>query len=226
MGVAFAYGLIHALGPGHRKTVLVSYFLAEGAQTGTGILAGAAMSGLHAASAVAVVGVGYVLVHGSVGLILEDAGFLMEIVSYAAVAAVGTLMLALRIREIVKTRRGATSGESIEGKARPHRRSGGRGLPALVIASGIVPCPGAAMLLILALSLGAAPLGVFAVIAMSAGMAAALLVISVSTILLRDRVLRFSRGTGAAAGVIHGILSIGGATAVAAFGAFMLLTRL
>ena len=46
LALAFAYGLLHALGPGHRKLALAAYFLARPLQ---GVAAGTSVALLHAA---------------------------------------------------------------------------------------------------------------------------------------------------------------------------------
>jgi ABC-type nickel/cobalt efflux system permease component RcnA len=55
-GLAFLYGVVHALGPGHGKLVVVSYFLSREAQIGRGLLMGLQIAVFHVISAMVVVG--------------------------------------------------------------------------------------------------------------------------------------------------------------------------
>jgi nickel/cobalt exporter len=50
LGLAFAYGLLHALGPGHRKMALAAYFVARPSHPLQGVTAGASVAFLHAAA--------------------------------------------------------------------------------------------------------------------------------------------------------------------------------
>jgi hypothetical protein len=52
LGLAFAYGVIHALGPGHGKVFVGTYFLTRNATPGQGVLAGVVIGFLHVFSAV------------------------------------------------------------------------------------------------------------------------------------------------------------------------------
>ena len=53
--LAFAYGVVHALGPGHGKLVVVSYFLSREARIGRGLLMGLQIAAFHVISAMVVV---------------------------------------------------------------------------------------------------------------------------------------------------------------------------
>ncbi|HPS44714.1 MAG TPA: hypothetical protein PK542_09530, partial [Treponemataceae bacterium] len=52
MGVSFLYGILHALGPGHRKTVIFSLYLARKAPPWEPAGTGALLAILHAGAAV------------------------------------------------------------------------------------------------------------------------------------------------------------------------------
>ena len=54
LAVAFIYGLVHALGPGHGKMVIASYFLIKGEKTSQALKAGFLTSIVHTISALSV----------------------------------------------------------------------------------------------------------------------------------------------------------------------------
>jgi len=55
LGFSFAYGVIHALGPGHGKSIVVAYFLSRPGNYPQGILLGNTLTFVHVFSAVTVV---------------------------------------------------------------------------------------------------------------------------------------------------------------------------
>lgn len=171
---AFAYGLLHAAGPGHRKTVVFSLFLARKARWWEPLAAGFLTAGIHAAVGVSLVGI-LSLLSGAVASLagVEGMRIWMEGITFAVLALVA-LILAIR------TVRGLLAGKThSHGPHGPHGVTeedgedgvaGGK-LYAFAAVSSLVPCPGATMLLLFALYLDLPLLGVLGVLAMSAGMA-------------------------------------------------------
>jgi len=53
--IAFVYGVVHTLGPGHGKAVVVSYFVGHGGSLGRGIRMGTQIALFHVLSAIVVV---------------------------------------------------------------------------------------------------------------------------------------------------------------------------
>ena len=66
-GLAFLYGVVHALGPGHGKLVVVSYFLSREAQIGRGLLMGLQIAVFHVISALVVVALADLLLRQAFG---------------------------------------------------------------------------------------------------------------------------------------------------------------
>ena len=60
LAISFLYGLIHALGPGHGKMVIASYFLARDSNKIDAIKAGFLTSIIHTISALLTTGILYV----------------------------------------------------------------------------------------------------------------------------------------------------------------------
>jgi len=52
LALAFAFGMVHALMPGHGKTVIFSYFLGSGARLTTGVAMAVKIAALHVGTAV------------------------------------------------------------------------------------------------------------------------------------------------------------------------------
>ena len=67
VGLAFLYGVIHALGPGHGKLVVASYFLARDARIMRGLLMGLQIAVCHVLSAMVVVAAADLLLRQAFG---------------------------------------------------------------------------------------------------------------------------------------------------------------
>src|SRR5262245_36573964 len=95
--LSFAYGVLHAAGPGHGKAVISSYVLADGRTVRRGILLAFLAALIQALSALLVVGV-LVLVLRSTGLQIRAVEAWLETASWALVALVGVWLLYYQLR--------------------------------------------------------------------------------------------------------------------------------
>jgi len=208
LALAFAYGALHAAGPGHGKAVAVSYVLARRESPGRAALLGAIMGAAHAASAVALVFGLYLVLERSLMARFTAQGIWLERASYALVCAIALWLLARALR-----------GEEQEQGA---RGVADRGLWATGLATGLVPCPGAAIVLLFALALGAPGIGLGAVAAMALGMGATIATAAVLAALCRQRVTALAATRSRRAATLDRTLSLLGALATLALGATLL----
>lgn len=156
LAMAFAYGALHAAGPGHGKAVATSFVIARGESPARAALLGLVMGATHAASAaLLVLGLHAVLEH-SLMAHFQSSGIWIERVSYAIVGLIALWL----VYEAVTDQPGSDNGPTA-----PHRDLWATGL-----AAGMVPCPGAAIVLLFSVSLGATGFGLAAVAAMALGM--------------------------------------------------------
>jgi ABC-type nickel/cobalt efflux system permease component RcnA len=221
-GVAFAflYGVLHTLGPGHGKFAVTSYFLAREARLWRGLLVGAQIGVVHVISAVFLflaVDVSFRHLLGS-----SPAEFLwIRLLSYAATAAVGLLMLWGALRD---------SGPKHDGHGHSHtaciQGSQVRAQGLLALGVGLVPCTGALLVMLYAMANDMLVTGVLMTAAIGAGMAAAMSGLGILTILARQTVLRRVETWGQKPGRARRVLEIGGATVLLAFSALMLIGSL
>ncbi|HKL84819.1 MAG TPA: hypothetical protein VJ861_00625 [Treponemataceae bacterium] len=155
LGIAFLYGLVHALGPGHRKTIVFSLFLAKKARAWEPLGTGLVLSFLHGGSSVVIM----LIFRGVTGAISGKTDIVtryMEGLSYIVLIIVALFLSVLSLRDLFPS-------NSVSDKPRKI------GIGALFL-SGLYPCPGAILVLILALTLNRMWTGVFAVFSMSLGM--------------------------------------------------------
>lgn len=203
LGISFLYGLLHALGPGHRKTVLAGYFLGRRESPLRGIVAGGLLAAAHAGSAVVVVWALYVFAVESMTLSVSRVEQILLPLTYAFILLLGVWML-------------------VEGMRR-HSHSPGRGRTGLwgIVLSGLVPCPAAAAVMLFAVSSGSPWVGVVSVLAMSAGMGVVLGGVGLAGSLFRDRLalLLAGRGRGPA---VERALHLAGGILLILFGGLML----
>ncbi|SIQ34665.1 ABC-type nickel/cobalt efflux system, permease component RcnA [Alkalispirochaeta americana] len=226
LSLAFAYGVIHSLLPGHRKVLLVSYFMAETARPLTGLIAGFSLAAVHAGAAVLVVLGAYFLVETSLSATVAQASMAIHLTTSVLVLLVGLVMLVLKIRE---ARHGHGedhgheedhgSGCGCQGTAQGDRPDSSRKLLPVIVLSGLVPCPGSSMIMIFALSVGVLALGLIAVGAFAVGMALSLSGVCIATIFVKERIhllLESRRGHS-----LHHGIEIGSAAAMVLFGLFL-----
>lgn len=199
LALALAYGAVHAAGPGHGKAVATTFVLARGEPPARAALLGLAMGAAHAASAVALVLVLDLATRGADMAGFSNRGLWMERVGYAVVACLALWIMAegLRGRES-RNGEGASPGS-------------GRGFWATALATGLTPCPGAAVVLFFSMALGAQWLGLAAVGAMALGMGATIAAAATAAACCRTSVLALSASRPALVdGLRRGLSLVGG----------------
>ena len=117
VSLSFLYGVFHAAGPGHGKAVISSYMIANEVALRRGVLLAALSSLLQAATAVAVVGAAYYLLRG-LSISMTEATHVMEIASYALIAAFGLWLLT---RKLMSLRAGGPAAAAQSHAIHPHR---------------------------------------------------------------------------------------------------------
>lgn len=92
LGISFAYGIFHAAGPGHGKAVISSYLVANEETARRGIVLSFASALMQALVAVAIVGIGALLLNATARS-LCGAERVIEIASYGLIAAFGARLV-------------------------------------------------------------------------------------------------------------------------------------
>jgi nickel/cobalt transporter (NicO) family protein len=92
LGISFAYGIFHAAGPGHGKAVISSYLVANEETARRGIVLSFASALMQALVAVAIVGVGALLLNATAKSMC-GAERVIEIASYGLIAAFGARLV-------------------------------------------------------------------------------------------------------------------------------------
>jgi ABC-type nickel/cobalt efflux system permease component RcnA len=210
MALAFLYGVIHAVGPGHGKSVVASYFMAHRARWTGGVLMGSLISLTQGISAVALVGI-LALVLRAKQVEILNRGTLVEFISYALIVALGVWMF-------FRAATGRLHAHDDSGRDHDHRGHTRRLDARLILATGLTPCASAIIIMLFALANGAFGLGVAAVAVLTLGMAVTISTIGVATVLGRSALLavidragmethRLERGIAMAASVVIVLVS-------------------
>jgi ABC-type nickel/cobalt efflux system permease component RcnA len=220
LGIAFAYGVFHAAGPGHGKAIVASYIIANEAQLRRGAAVAAAAAALQGLVAVALVAV-VAMILGGTRLTLSSAVNLIELGCYAAIAAFGAWLLQRKLRGLVALARGGVPAACdhfhMPDPGRVARWSL-RDAGAAVFAAGVRPCTGAILILVFTLSQGILWAGIAAVAAMAVGVAATTSAIAAMAVYFKAFAVRMASG-GSVRGVwIVAILETLAAAAVTVLG--------
>ncbi len=115
MLVSLVYGMFHAAGPGHGKTIVSSFLLANDAKVRHGIIVGYLIAAVHAIAALAVVLILYYLIRGLFSVGVKQADHYIQLVTFGVVAVLCALMLVAESREGT-----SPSPPHGEGKWRPY----------------------------------------------------------------------------------------------------------
>lgn len=208
VAAAFIYGFLHALGPGHRKTVLAGLFASRKLRKRDALYSGMGFALLHGGSAVVLVYLIFSISRGPLSVGMEKSTRVLEKGSFIALAIIGAWMMVSAIIDLIRH----TEEEKKEGKM----------ALAAIIGAGLIPCPGAALVLSFALAYQIHLYGILAVAAMSLGMGTALSIIALGAE-SAGKLLR-SLGKGAKHRVDYGhILEAAGGAVIVLFSLLMLL---
>lgn len=222
LGLAFLYGVVHAVGPGHGKTVVCSYFLSNPGSFFSGALMGNAITFVHMASAAVAVGVAYMIFSTGMGG-FQAASRALQPASYALLALMG---LFLTGKALLDVRRGGLIAEtscSIDHEALGNAVNIRRVLMVSCV-TGLVPCPGAAVILAFSIGLNIFWAGLAAIVLMAAGMGLTTTLFAWAAVAARGLTLRMSGTNAKAFNLAYAGLSVCGAAAIALFGAALFVS--
>ncbi len=232
VALAFTYGVLHAILPGHRKTVLISYYIAEPARLWHGVFVGFAFAVMHVVSAGVIVGIALGVVQMATGGAVNEMTRAVQVASSWLIIAIGLFYLVMKIRNWLAEReeresvrmRDVLSISDHESLETHISRSRPQSIWPAVLSAGIVPCPVTTSVLLFSVSIGAVGVGLASVIALSAGLGVALSLISVLTIILKSGVLRAFERRGAL--WVTRAVELAGVAAIIGFGVITLSLRI
>jgi ABC-type nickel/cobalt efflux system permease component RcnA len=175
--LAFGFGFLHALGPGHGKTIMAASTLSGSVRLRHAVTLGGLVALMHCASVIAL---GVIAYTASQSISSERVFSGLRLFTALAVMVVGALMLAVRWRQ-----RGAGHDhEHGHSHAHPHPSPSAEasgmdraGFAAVAASGGLIPSPSAVVVLLAAIAVDRIPLGVALVVVFSLGLATSLILI-------------------------------------------------
>ena len=251
LALSFAYGVFHAVGPGHGKAVITSYLLASGETVRRGVIISFAAALVQAASAILFVAVGAIVLRLTATAITFATDW-VEIISYAAIALVGAWLLWTKsfgggghhhhhhVEAAPADDHSHDHAHDHHDHAHGHDHDDDHGhdhheTPAktnagalarawgAILAVGIRPCSGAIIVLVFALSQGLIAAGIAATVVMALGTGLTVAVLAALAVSARGVALRLAGGVESPVAYrLVRTLEIGGAACVLLFGLVLL----
>jgi nickel/cobalt exporter len=175
---ALGWGALHALSPGHGKSMVAAYLIGTRGTSRDAVLLGMTVTVTHT---IGVFALGLVTLALSQYILPEQLYPWLTLISGLMVVAVGAGVLRSRLRRRKDPGHAHSHGH---GHAHPHgdRRLGTAGILSMGAAAGLLPCPSALVVLLAAISQHQVALGMLLIVAFSIGLAATLTALGLAVV--------------------------------------------
>jgi ABC-type nickel/cobalt efflux system permease component RcnA len=181
IGFSFLLGAVHALSPGHGKTLVAAYLVGSRGKMRHAFILGLIVTVTHVFS---VVILGLVALWATQEVVPERVGPWISLAAGGLIVVMGIWMFISRLKK-----------KSAHAHAHEHAHEvKWSEILILGISGGMVPCLSATVVLLFAIYVGRILMGLLLIAAFSLGMAAALIVIGMLVVTGRDLVARWSGG--------------------------------
>jgi len=195
---AYIYGFIHALGPGHGKTLVASYFLSNERSYSKALFVSLAIGVVHTFSAFILTLIIYFGVNTFLSQFMQDSVYLTTKISALIIISIALYLLYKKYKAYKKLQ----NVQKFSFSAKPHvdtcacsscKVDTNSTDAALIISAGIIPCPGTTTIFIFAISLGLYYAGFLAALVMSLGMSSVIYISALISVSVRKKT---SQGNG------------------------------
>lgn len=201
--VAVGWGAMHALGPGHGKTIVAAYLVGSRATARHAAFLGLTVTVTHTS---VVFALGLVTLYLSNFILPETLFLWLGVASGVMVVLLGGALVAGRLRGLIASRRHDRlhshghahdhGSEDEEEHLRSHMPPGTdgpitmRSLLTLGVSGGLIPCPSALLVMLASITLGRVAFGLLLVTAFSVGLAGVLMAVGLIVLYGRQRLGR------------------------------------
>ncbi|WP_044210580.1 nickel/cobalt transporter [Coleofasciculus chthonoplastes] len=173
IAIAFGFGAVHALSPGHGKTLVSAYFIGSQGTPQQAVLLGLTITFTHTLS---IFLLGAIALFASQYVLPEQSYPVLSFVSGLTIGIVGLSLLRKRLH----------SHSHPHSHTHAHSPTSLSSLVKLGIAGGLIPCPSALVMLLSAVALHQISYGLFLVGGFSLGLASVLVILGVVAIYARQ----------------------------------------
>jgi nickel/cobalt transporter (NicO) family protein len=184
LAAALFWGAAHALSPGHGKTIVTAYLVGERGRPRDAVALGAIVTVTHT---IGVFALGFVTLALSQWIVPDRLYPWIDVVAGVSVVAIGLAVLRARARDWLHERahRSGAAHNHHHHHHHHHHAHGVRGLVAVGISGGALPCPSALVVLLAAISLHRLAFGLVLIVAFSLGLALTITGIGLVAVLAR-----------------------------------------
>jgi nickel/cobalt exporter len=208
---AFAWGMLHALSPGHGKAMVAAYLVGTRGTARHALALGLTVTVTHT---IGVFALGLVTLTLSAYVLPEDLYPWLNLASGLLIVGVGAGVLRERIaraRHAAAHHHGHSHDHDHDGHRHDHdppERITTRGLLAMGASAGLIPCPSALVVLLGAVAQHQVALGLVLIVAFSAGLAATLVALGLAVVTASGRITRRIDATGRVATIAPAVSAV------------------
>jgi len=188
LAAALFWGAAHALSPGHGKTIVTAYLVGRRGTPRDAAVLGLIVTITHT---IGVFALGLVTLALSQWIVPETLYPWLNAAAGISVIAIGAAVMRARVRDWLHER-AHRHGHAHDHDHAPEPGSGFRGLLAVGISGGALPCPSALVVLLAAISLHRVAFGLVLIVAFSLGLALTITGIGLVAVLARSTFARRS----------------------------------
>jgi len=189
---AYVYGIVHAMGPGHGKTLVSSYFLSHERSYSKALRVSAMIGVVHTFSAFILTLVVYYVITNFLAQVLDNAVFYTTKISAIIIIIIA---IHLFIKKFQADKKRKLHSNNFVFSTTAHESSCGcnackvdnQADLALIFSAGIIPCPGTVTLFIFAFSLELYTVGIFSALLMSLGMSTIIFLSAIISVTIRKK---------------------------------------
>jgi ABC-type nickel/cobalt efflux system permease component RcnA len=193
LAAALFWGAAHALSPGHGKTIVTAYLVGRRGTPRDAAVLGLIVTVTHT---IGVFALGLVTLALSQWIVPETLYPWLNAIAGVSVVAIGAAVLRARLRDWLHERAHrcghAHHHHGHDHSHAPEPGTGFRGLLAVGISGGALPCPSALVVLLAAISLHRVAFGLVLIVAFSLGLALTITGIGLAAVLARSAFARRS----------------------------------
>jgi nickel/cobalt exporter len=186
---ALFWGAAHALSPGHGKTIVAAYLIGKRGTVRDAAALGAIVTVTHT---IGVFALGLATLLLSQWIVPDTLYPWLNLVAGVSVVLIGVAVLRARGREWLHARAHAHGHHHHHHHDHAEPASGVRGLLAVGVSGGILPCPSALVVLLAAISLHRVAFGLVLIVAFSLGLALAITAVGLAAVLAKKAFARRS----------------------------------